>query len=94
MAENRIYCYQCTFFEPDGIGNSGQCGLLPIPEKSGSAMRHGLCRFTRDYMPYEPMMKVLHVYQKWRRGGKGKMPHPYVTGIAIDNAIRLLRKEK
>lgn len=94
MATEKLYCYQCTFFEPDGLGNSGQCGLLPIPQKSGSALRHGLCRFTRDNMPLESVPKALHVYQKWRRSGKDKMPHPYISGLAIDNAMRLLRKDK
>lgn len=94
MAVDKLCCYQCTFFEPDGLGNSGQCGLLPIPQKSGSAIRHGLCRFTRDNMPLESVLKALHVYQKWRRSGKDKMPHPYICGIAIDNAMRLLRKNR
>lgn len=94
MKDNRIYCYQCSFFEPYGIGDSGECGLLPIPEKSGSCLRHGLCRFSRDNMPFYSVLKALHVFQKWRRGGNGNMPHPYICGIAIDNAMRLLRKNR
>lgn len=37
-------------------------------------------------------LRVLHHYQKWRRGGSGKMPHPFVLGQAIDSAIRAMRR--
>lgn len=37
-------------------------------------------------------IKYLHYYQKWRRGAKLPIPNPQEVGIAIDNAIRELRK--
>ena len=37
-------------------------------------------------------LKVLHDYQKWRRGGKGKQPDPKIIGEAIGEAIRIIRK--
>ena len=36
--------------------------------------------------------KILHDLNKWRRGGKGKMPDPRLVGKAIDAAIVLFRK--
>jgi hypothetical protein len=39
-------------------------------------------------------IKVLHSFQKYRRGANIKMPPPVIIGEAIDYAIRQLRKEK
>ena len=38
-------------------------------------------------------LKTLHDYQCWRRGKNMEIPNPKYIGLAIDNAIRLLRKE-
>ena len=38
-------------------------------------------------------LKTLHNYQCWRRGKNMEIPNPKDIGVAIDNAIRLLRKE-
>jgi hypothetical protein len=44
-------------------------------------------------MTRKEALKILHIYQKWRRGSKTiPMPHPKEIGIAIDVAIRELRK--
>ena len=37
-------------------------------------------------------LRALHHFQKWRRGGTGRAPHPFVVGQTIDNAIRALRR--
>lgn len=37
---------------------------------------------------------LLSTVQKWSRGANIKMPPPFVTGVAIDTAIRELRKQK
>lgn len=50
------------------------------------------CEFKEDYMSKVETLRVLHHFQKWRRGGRGKMPHPFVLGQAIDSAIRTLRR--
>ena len=36
--------------------------------------------------------EIKNHYQKWRRGGNGRPPHPFVVGQTIDNAIRALRR--
>lgn len=40
------------------------------------------------------ILKNLHLYQKWRRGGKGPQPDPKEIGETLDETIRLLRKIK
>lgn len=35
---------------------------------------------------------ILHHFQKWRRGGRGKQPNPTIIGDAIDRAIQTLRR--
>ena len=39
-------------------------------------------------------IKELHTFQKWRRGANIEMPSPKEIGITIDNAIKILRKQK
>lgn len=34
---------------------------------------------------------VLHNFQVWRRGGNNSQPSPKEVGVAIDDAIRLMR---
>lgn len=38
-------------------------------------------------------LRVLHYAQKWRRGAKIACVNPYVFGIAIDRAIKVLRNK-
>lgn len=44
-------------------------------------------------MTRKEALKILHIFQKWRRGSNTiPMPDPKEIGIAIDVAIRELRK--
>lgn len=44
-------------------------------------------------MTRKEALKILHIFQKWRRGSNTiPMPNPKEIGIAIDVAIRELRK--
>jgi len=43
-------------------------------------------------MTEKEAIKTLHYYQKWRRGAKIPMSDPKQVGVAIDVAIRTLRK--
>lgn len=51
------------------------------------------CIFDRTNISNDKAVKVLHDYQKYRRGAKEwkYCPHPYLIGIAIDKAINSLR---
>lgn len=37
--------------------------------------------------------KILSYFQHWRRGGPGLQPNGHLLGLALDVAIRSLRKE-
>lgn len=49
--------------------------------------------YDRDNIGHERALKVLHDYQRYRRGFGDirNCPPPYVIGIAIDKAIRCMR---
>ena len=42
-------------------------------------------------MKVKEIIRVLHAFQKWRRGADIPMPDPREIGRAIDGAIRELR---
>ena len=42
-------------------------------------------------MKVKEIIRVLHAYQKWRRGADIPMPDPREIGRAIEGAIRELR---
>ena len=44
-------------------------------------------------MDNKETLKTLHNFQCWRIGKNMEIPNPKDIGLAIDNAIRLLRKE-
>ena len=67
--------------------------------KLNSGVTHGnlkvaKCMFDRTTISNDKAVRVLHDYQKYRRGAIGfkYCPHPYLIGIAIDKAINSLRK--
>lgn len=45
-------------------------------------------------MTHDEALKILHTYQKWRRGANIPMPEPKEIGEAIDVSIRVLRTIK
>ncbi|MDR1504459.1 MAG: hypothetical protein LBT43_18585 [Prevotella sp.] len=45
-----------------------------------------------DSLDEKEAIKVLHYYQKWRRGAAIPMPNPTQAGKAIDIALKTLRK--
>ena len=51
------------------------------------------CIFDRTNISKEKAVKVLHDFQKYRRGATEfiNCPPPYIIGIAIDKAINSLR---
>ena len=52
------------------------------------------CMFDRTNISNDKAVRVLHDYQKYRRGATKLIycPPPYVIGIAIDKAIRAMRR--
>ena len=83
------YCCECPVFKYEDANGYGVCSLY------GRVTRcYDKCRFlTSDFnMTRKHTIKVLHLAQKWRRGRKQNMLPPRLFGLAIDNAIRELRK--
>lgn len=81
-------CGACPFFKQDKEKTFGWCKLLDeIAYKDQSCNRLGISEFMSPSMA----LRILHQYQKWRRGCKDRMASPYLIGEAIDEAIRILR---
>ena len=83
-------CGNCPFFKHEDMYGHGWCDLI-----EGKTYCSDKCNYVEAYefMTPKRALKVLHSFQKWRRGGKGKMIDPLIIGYAIDEAIRTLRKE-
>lgn len=83
-----MMCANCRYFDEHSAYALGthRCKLSDAVMKS-----YNDCGLTGLNMSLDAAIKVLHDTQKWRRGGKGKMVDPHVTGLAIDRALRDLR---
>ena len=84
------YCGECPFLKHKDINGYGVCYL------TGLSMNHTFkCSFEDrlKQLTNKQAVKVLHHAQKWRRGAKIGMPPPALLGLAIDNAIRVLRQK-
>lgn len=78
---NIPYCGECCFL------SNGQCTILEREQRCSDQ-----CAVRYNQITHREAERILHHYQKWRRGGKGPMPPPYVVGQAIDKSIKVLRK--
>lgn len=89
ISDGNTYCGECPIFKHEDADGYGFCNLSYREQRCDD-----MCSFlTFDFdMTREQTVKVLHLAQKWRRGSKLKMLPPRLFGLAIDNAIRELRK--
>ena len=78
---SKPHCGECTFFSHESIDGYGWCDVTDREHLS------------RENITDKQALRVLHYAQKWRRGAKTECVNPYVFGIAIDRAIKVLRKE-
>jgi hypothetical protein len=86
MSNYRIWniCNECPFFRDKSTW--GICGLT-----NKTHYRDDSCiTYVNDT---KQAIKVLHSFQKYRRGANIKMPPPVIIGEAIDYAIHELRKQ-
>lgn len=88
--KNRCDCITCIYYQD--LKPYFRCKLNKgiyrnTPDK---------CLYDRNTIGQERARKILHDYQKYRRGSVSflRCPHPYLIGIAIDKAIRCLRMFK
>ena len=86
---SKPHCGECTFFSHESIDGYGWCDVTDREQQCSDQ-----CTLQYKIMTSKQAEKVLHHYQKYRRGGKNPMPHPYVIGQAIDRAICDMRKRK
>ena len=80
-------CGECAIFKNEDANGYGHCIITLNQYRCDD-----LCKFKEDHMSAVETLRALHHYQKWRRGGNGRPPHPFVVGQTIDNAIRALRR--
>lgn len=78
-------CNECQFYVA-ADDRCGRCKILNVPKRM-----HDQCHCHPGNISAKDCSKLLHIHQKWRRGGKGKMLHPYLIGVAIDKALNIVR---
>lgn len=91
MSDFRIpYCGEnCCFRGPECMDGFGYCEII-----GHSTLCSDQCWIDHTRIKPRETIKALHYFQKWRRGAKIAMPHPYVIGKVIDAAISQLRDKK
>ena len=87
--KERCNCYGCRYLVHENGWIAWRC-------RHERTVTNGLpdkCKYSRENMTDKIAERILHDYQKYRRG-KGTLvdcPSPYLIGIAIDHAIRRMR---
>lgn len=84
-----VYCGECPFFKNEDTEGYGHCNISKREGHCGD-----LCRYYTYIMLRKETVRMLHYCQKWRRGANIKMPPPTLLGLAIDNAMRIIRNLK
>lgn len=87
MSKYILYCGECSYAKDEDVYGYMYCKIM-----DGSTHCSNLCHLSHEALTPKQTAKLLHIFQKWRMGGKGKMPNPYIIGAAIDNSIRILRQ--
>lgn len=81
------YCGECPYFLYECLDGFGICDIQK---------RTVNCSFVCDFADRAPTQKeterLLHNYQKYRRGTKQNAPSQFLIGAAIDEAIIIIRK--
>lgn len=82
------HCGRCSFFSNESIYGYGICGI-----RNNIVLCSDPC-WLSDGITQKDVVKVLHLTQKYRRGNafQKRVPQPYVVGLAIDEAIKQLRR--
>lgn len=89
---SKPHCGECSFFKYEDTDGCGLCDVYNREQRCSDQ-----CTVHYKSMTPKACQRALHEYQKWRRGGRGQMPHPYIIGQVIDKAITIIRssmKEK
>lgn len=86
MVRSKPCCGECSFFKYEDMFGYGICCISDREQRCDDE-----CPL--QYTDKE-IERVLHHFQKWRRGGKGEQPQPYIIDKGIDGAIRVLRQKR
>lgn len=89
MKPTPCYCGECSFLKAEDSCGFCYCEISDNERSCRDKCEFGFYRMTRYHAE-----RILHHYQKWRRGAKCKQPHPFVIGKAMDVAIVALRKDR
>lgn len=91
---NKCSCINCVYRVNSELENTFRCRLNKSTIKENPYL--AVCMFDRINIGNMRARKILHDYQKYRRGSVSilRCPNPYLIGIAIDKAIRCLRMFK
>ena len=88
---DKCRCVGCVYLDASNMFSIYRCKL-------NKGITHGnytvaKCLFDRTNISKKKASKVLHDFQKYRRGATELIycPPPYVIGIAIDKAINAMR---
>lgn len=88
---DKCKCVGCVYLDASDTFSTYRCKL-------NKGITYGnytvaMCMFDRTNISKEKAAKVLHDFQKYRRGATELIycPPPYVIGIAIDKAINAMR---
>lgn len=85
---SKPHCGECNFFSHESIDGFGWCDVTKREQQCSDQ-----CTMHRENITNKQALRVLHYAQKWRRGAKTECVNPYVFGIAIDRAIKVLRNK-
>lgn len=81
------YCGECPLFRHEDTDGFGICHVSSREQRCSD-----ICQFLSAHPTPRQAAKLLHYAQKWRRGKKCAMLPPAILGVAIDIAIRTMRK--
>lgn len=83
------YCGECPLFMYEDINGLGFCAA-----QKGWMHCADICAFWTGSMDNDEVLRILHYARKWRRGANTKILSPVLLGLAIDNAMRIIRNLK
>lgn len=87
MTKQTAYCGECPLLRFEDLDGFGICHVSSLVQRCSDT-----CQFLSASPTPRQAAEILHYAQKWRRGKKCAMLPPAILGVAIDTAIRTMRK--
>lgn len=83
------YCGECPHFIYEDVNGGGYCEITENYTKCSFP-----CVFVSKIPKPSECEKILHYYQRYRRGANIKMQAPFLIGLVIDEAIKMFRQQR